>query len=54
MYCFFHLREIKSKKKIETEKRSQTENIDGETRKVKETECGIKMDENYERVKELN
>ena len=41
----------KSKKKIETEKKSQMENVDGEIKKVKETEVGNKIDENEEKVK---
>ena len=43
---------MKLKKKLETEKKCQTENIaiDGESRNTKETENGNRIDENEEKV----
>jgi len=44
------VREMKSKKKLETGKKSQTDNTELESKKMKDSENGNKVDENEEKV----
>ena len=50
LFALLRLREMKSKKKLETGKKSQTDNTELESKKTKDSENGNKVDENEEKV----